>query len=278
MLTSCDADSIHQVTINAANDMLSESELQSAITSLSNTQSLTPGNLRPSPHPSILAPAAPLSTGQHDMTSMSMGIEPELVEPAALQHSPSSHGLPDGDPTMLVDSRKKAQDSTLGIPSSEGSASAILSSTRQASQNVPSLMSTPQGPPPLIPHGGSHTTLSTDQFQQLEQLEPQLSNILQSTDPIGPDQYVIQTTPILELVSSAGTHTDPRSLPTTAAVHLPSIVQGVELPVAKGNPTITPIDATLEHGGETLYSELTGHVDQPSTSADNTPLGRLTHS
>lgn len=265
-MASCDADSIHRVTINAANDMLSESELQSAITSLSNTQSLTPGNLRPSAHPSILAPAAPLSTGQRDITSVSMGIEPELVESAALQHSPS-HGLPDEDTTMLVDSRKKAPNSTLGIPRSEVSASSILSSTQQASQTVPSLLSNPQGPPPLISHGGSHTTLSTDQmrqFQQLEQLEPQLSNILQSTDSIEPDQYIIQTTPILELVSRAGSRTDPRSLPTSAAVDLPSIVQGVELPVAKGNPTITPIDATLE-GGETLYSELTGHVDPAST-------------
>lgn len=259
--------------------MLSESELQSAITSLSNTQSLTPGNLRPSPHPSILGPAVALSSGQRDMTSMSMGIEPELVEPAALQHTPSSHGLPDEDPTILVDSRKKDQSSSL--PSSDGSTpSSLLSTTQQPSQNVPSLLSNTQGPPPLISHGGQPATLSTDQmrqFQQLEQLEPQLSNILQSTEA---DQYVIQTTPILELVSSAGAQTDPRSLPTTAAVHLPNIVQGVELPVAKSNqlnPTIAPIDATLEQGGETLYSELTSHMDGGPTSTDSTSLDRLPH-
>ena len=242
---------IHQVTINAANDMLTEPELQTAITSLSSAQSLHPGNLRPSPHPSLLPPAMSLSSTsrQREVTSTPMVIEPELVDSGALQHSPTPEETIEN---LLADSREGVQNPPLRVPSSRGSvqnAPSILTGTQGDSQNIP----------PLLP---------TTQIQ-LEQLEPQLSNMLvQTSDSIGPEQYVIEPTPVLELVSAAA-HTV--TINPTTAVNLSSriIQQEVALPVSKSNQlssTLTPIDA-LEQStsqGKDVYSSLASHVAQSS--------------
>ena len=256
-------DSIHRVTINAANDMLSDSELHSAISSISSSsrESLRPASSLLSSLPPSSSSSSSASQLRRSMTSVPMVIEPELVETGALANSPSpssSHDLLDDStadsatrgllagehvPTQPVASHGQSVQTSSSVPLTVSSTSADTL-TRQVSQG-----------------GGGGGTVSTAQLQQLHhQLEPQISNILSQTGTDGsdePEQYVVQTAPLLELVSSAHTVT---IHPTSAAGgNLTSIVQtGAEIPVAMSNQqsssTLTPINAALDSSEQFLCS------------------------
>ena len=341
ILATTSADSIHRVTINAANDMLTESELQTVITSLSGSQQpLLPGNLRSSPHSTLLAPDMPpsSSSGQREARSIPMSIEPELVEQGALQNSPTSHGVDimQEAPSLLVDSRQSFKSLRSSISKSQGSqstssflantqgggqnssslsastqgvsqissqgagqmSSSLLASTQGGSQNSPSLLASTQGgsqmsssllastqgggqnSPSLLAstQGGSQISsslltstqgaplslLPTTQFQQTGQLETtQLSNMLVETADIGPEQYVVQTTPLMELATSA--HTVTINPSATTAVNLTGIVhQGMELQVANSNrlsSELTPINATLQQAATVTVAEASSTME-----------------
>ena len=273
ILATTAADNIHRVTINAANDMLSESELQTVITSLSGTQQpLLPGNLRPSPHSALLAPDTPPSSesARQEGRSLPMSIEPELVDSGALSNSPTPHGVDivQEPPSLLVDSGQSYQNLPISISTAQGPTTSLLASTQGGSQNSTnthrgsqnfSLSASPQGGSQVSSslltntqegREGALSLLPTTQFQQSE--EPtQLSNMLVETaNTMGPDQYIIQTTPLMELATSA--HTVTINPSATTAVNLTGIAhQGAELQVANSNrlsSELTPISATLEQG------------------------------
>ena len=285
VLTSSSTDNIHRVTINAANDMLSESDLQTTITSLSGTQPLQHQTRpRPSPHPSLLAPATPILSSQHHVTPIPLVIEPELVEPGALQ-GPSSLTVAEGAmqnlPSLLTHTRHEAvRDltplasvvaSTQGSVQNPSSSSSLLANMQGGeAQNAPLLLSTAQ----------------VRQLHQLQQqLEPQLSNILvQGSDGgVGPEQYIVQVSSALDIgtATTSGTHTvtlNPSSQSHASTVRLSSLVpQGAGLPVvAKSNQlsgtmlTPTPIDATLQQVTGQSTSEVPYHSGASLISSTHT--------
>ena len=196
------------------------------------------------------------------MTSVPMVIEPELVETGALANSPS----PSSSHDLLDDST--ADSATRGLLAGEHVSTQPVADPRSHGPNIQTSSSVPlavSSASDILTHrvsqGGG--AVSTAQLQQLHhQLEPQISNILSQTGTDGsdePEQYVVQTAPLLELVSSAHTVT---INPTSAAVsngNLTSIVQtGAEIPVATSNQqsssTLTPINATLDSSDQFLSS------------------------
>ena len=240
MLPTTTGDNIHRVTINAAHDMLSEPEL---ITSLSG------GTSRPSPHPSLLAPTTPLTSSspsssqqRREVTSIAMAIEPELVETGTLQSSPPGEEAVQDDTSLLE---------TGGNIPPRGPNSV---------QHGPSLLSnTPGGRIRPLSDRQEVSLSQTRDFQQLEPLMPDIDNTM-----VVPEQYVIQTTPLLDLVSSSHTVTaNPSTALSTTAVDLTGLVQqGVGLPVAKSDQ-LTPINATLEQPTTTSFSA----ADQSDTAS-----------
>ena len=221
-------DSTHRVTINAATDMLTEEELHSAIHSLSS--SATAGTAA-APPLSLSLPQAS-SSGLGRVTSVSMVIEPELVETGALPNSPSpssSHGhlddavsAPTGELVVggsdqirpanslqgLVTHTPTAQLQVLGRSSGQP-----LSLSGGVATAKPFHLAGSRRDDRLVRERGREgitTATELREFEQLEQLDSQISNILVQSAAgggAGPDQYIIQTTPILELVSSSAAHT-----------------------------------------------------------------------
>jgi hypothetical protein len=200
------------------------------------------------------------------MTSVPMVIEPELVETGALANSPS----PSSSHDLLDDST--ADSATRGLLAGEHVSTQPVADPRSHGPNIQTSSSVPlavsSASADILTHrvsqvGGASAAVSTAQLQQLHhQLEPQISNILSQTGTDGsdePEQYVVQTAPLLELVSSAHTVT---INPTSAAVsngNLTSIVQtGAEIPVATSNQqsssTLTPINAALDSSDQFLSS------------------------
>ena len=269
-------DNIHRVTINAANDMLTESELRSAITSLSSGD---PPSLMAAP--SLLAPLPPSSSSR--LGRVAMAIEPELVEPGALANSPPpSHDdpVPSHSSAELLRGRRNKQietqptanslalstqtplsvltpselSSSLSLPRGAGSAAVPISSTASD---------------PLQERGRVSTSAQMRAFQQLQQLDPHISNILVQTGvegAVGPDQFVIQTTPVLELVSSSHTVTiNPSGVVSYGNPGGVVSGKGAGIQVSKGNQsssTLTPIDAAQD---STYLSSL-------STTTDTDPM------
>ena len=89
------------------------------------------------------------------------------------------------------------------------------------------------------------------QFQQLDQLDSQLSNILVQTAAdsnmgMRPEQYVIQTTPLVDLVSNTHTNINPSSTVLSAADSSIDLTGSGFKTSSCLSTTLTPINATLE--------------------------------
>jgi hypothetical protein len=87
--------------------------------------------------------------------------------------------------------------------------------------------------------------------------------MLVETADIGPEQYVVQTTPLMELATSA--HTVTINPSATTAVNLTGIVhQGMELQVANSNrlsSELTPINATLQQEATVTVAEASSTME-----------------
>lgn len=264
-------DNIHHVTINAANDILTDTELQSAITSLSNEQPgglhLPSSSLSSSSSFDLLSSSTSTSSSlvrPQTVLSIPMVIEPELVEPGALGNSPSSvHGLLDdtvssGTSQLLLGRGSSGSLNTRTITTAN-SQGLTLSAASVRSIDNHSIIAQNLGHSTLggggVGGGSSNTPLR--EFRQLDQLDPQMSNILVQTGT-EPEHYVIQTTPLLELSASNTAHTvtiNPSGGGTISDPSVPNLgviaQNNAGVPVTRdrgelGRRLVIPNSATLE--------------------------------